>query len=67
MVLEGLKYKILAFETITCTHDSTFAKYQYFSKSCYINKMCSFSVQNHKICSEQRSVFTKVVGYDTCI
>ena len=46
---------------------STFVKDRQFSKSCFTSKMCSFSVQNHKMCSEQRSVFTNVFLYDTCI
>ena len=61
MVLEGLKYKMLAFETFAHARDNTFVKDRHISKSCFNNKICSFSVQNHKICSEQRSVF------DTCI
>ena len=67
MVLEGLKNKILASETIARDHDMFFAKDRHFSKSCFTSKMCSFSVQNHKLRSEQRSFFTKVFGYDTCI
>ena len=67
MVLEGLKYKILASETLTYAHDSTFAKDRHFSELCFTSKMCSFSVQNHKMCYEQRSVFTNVFLYDTCI
>ena len=67
MVLEGLKYKKFAFETIARARDSTFAKYRHFSKSCFTSKMCSFSVQNHKICSKQRYIFTNVFEYDTCI
>ena len=44
MVLEGLKYNILAYETITRAHDNIFAKYRPISESRFISKMCSFSV-----------------------
>ena len=60
MVLEGLKYKLLAFETITHVRDNTFAKYRHVSESRFTSKMCSFSVQNHKLRSEQKSIFVKV-------
>ena len=67
MVLEGLKYKILVFKTLARARNNTFAKYRLISKSQFTNKMCSFSVQNHKLCSEQGSIFVKVFRYDTCI
>ena len=67
MVLDGLKFKILAFDTLTCAHGSTFVKDRCVSESCFNSKMYSFSVQNQKICSERRSVFTNGFVYDTCI
>ena len=67
MVLEGLKYKMLAFETFACARDSTFVKDRLISKSRFTSKMCSSSVQNHKLRSEQMSVFAKVFEYYTCI
>ena len=59
MALEGLKYNILASETLACAHDSTFDNDRHFSKSCFSSKIRSFS--------EQRSVFTKVFIYETYV
>ena len=67
MVLEGLKFKNLASETLAHAHDNTFAKDRPISESRFTNKMCSFSVQNDKICSVQRSFLVNIFGYDTCI
>ena len=67
MVLEGLKYKKITFETITRARDNIFGKYRHISESRFTSKIYSFSVQNHKMRSEQTSVFTKVFIYDTCI
>ena len=39
MVLEGLKFRILAFETIAHAHDNIFVKYRAVSESHIINKM----------------------------
>ena len=66
MVLEGPVSQILAFSTFTCARDSTFAKYRYFSESCFSSKMCSFCVQNHKMLPEQMSICINVFGDDAC-
>ena len=39
MVLEGLKFQILAFETLTRAHDNTFVKYRPVSESRFISKI----------------------------
>ena len=53
-----LKYKKIAFETLMRAHDNTFAKNRHMSESRFINKMCSFSVQNDKMRSEQMCLLT---------
>ena len=67
MAIERLKFKILAFGTFTHARDIIFTKYRLISESRFIIKMCPFSVQNDKICSEQMFVFVNVFGYDTNI
>ena len=52
MIIERLKFKILAHGTFTRAHDIIFDKYRRVSKSCFTNEMYIFSVRNDKICSE---------------
>ena len=57
MVIEGLKFQFLVFRALVRAQDTIFAEDRLISESRFINQMCSFSVQNDKICFEQSSVF----------
>ena len=64
MVIEGPKFQFLASGTLARAHDTIFPKYRSSSETRFTSKICSFSVQNDKVRSEQRSIFVKVFGYD---
>ena len=40
MILEGLRFQILASGALVCAHDNTFAKYRHISESSFISKIC---------------------------
>ena len=64
MVIEGPKFQFLAFGTFTHARDIISPKDRLSSETRVTSKMYSFSVWNDKMCSEQRSVFVKIFGYD---
>ena len=64
MVIEGPTFQFLASGTPTRARDTIFPKDRLSSETRFTSKMCSFSVQNDKIRSKQRSIFVKVFGYD---
>ena len=60
MIIEGLKFQFLTSEVFTRARDTIFAINCLISESHFTDKMCSFSVQNDKIHSEQNSIFVEV-------
>ena len=64
MIIEGLTFQFLASGALARARDTIFPKDRPSSKTRFTSKMWPFSVQNDKVCSEQRSVFVKVFGYD---
>ena len=67
MVIKELKFHSLASGMSTRAQNTIFAKYWHSSESRFTSKMCSFSVRNHKIRSEQRFISIKVFRYDMSI
>ena len=61
MVLQGLKSKILAFDTITRTHDITFVKYRHMS-SHFITK-CAHLVYKMTKCALNRDTCSLMFFY----
>ena len=62
-----IKFQCLASGTLPRARNTIFPNIVFLSETRCLNKMCSLSVQNVKICYEQISVFVKVFRYDTYI